>query len=122
MGRPPPCTITIARRGCCDAAPGPRSLRVDGMATRRTPAARLQVDIHIGRQYDSAVKIAVKAGVPRRPCELSSTQAGCLPPSATPPRGPDPDPNRRSEEHTSELQSLMRISYAVFCLQKNNTI
>src|SRR3546814_5054227 len=26
---------------------------------------------------------------------------------------------RRSEEHTSELQSLMRISYAVFCLQKN---
>src|SRR3546814_4477439 len=28
---------------------------------------------------------------------------------------------RRSEEHTSELQSLMRISYAVFCLQKKNT-
>src|SRR3546814_1380053 len=27
---------------------------------------------------------------------------------------------RRSEEHTSELQSLMRISYAVFCLQKQN--
>src|SRR3546814_3021363 len=26
---------------------------------------------------------------------------------------------RRSEEHTSELQSLMRISYAVFCLKKN---
>src|SRR3546814_2166516 len=31
--------------------------------------------------------------------------------------------SRRSEEHTSELQSLMRISYAVFCLKKkkNNT-
>src|SRR3546814_1561094 len=27
---------------------------------------------------------------------------------------------KRSEEHTSELQSLMRISYAVFCLQKKN--
>src|SRR3546814_7087212 len=27
-------------------------------------------------------------------------------------------PNDRSEEHTSELQSLMRISYAVFCLKK----
>src|SRR3546814_2792504 len=27
----------------------------------------------------------------------------------------------RSEEHTSELQSLMRISYAVFCLKKKNT-
>src|SRR3546814_7692098 len=34
-------------------------------------------------------------------------------------------PEQRSEEHTSELQSLMRISYAVFCLKKkkrlNNT-
>src|SRR3546814_7677104 len=28
------------------------------------------------------------------------------------------DPGLRSEEHTSELQSLMRISYAVFCLKK----
>src|SRR3546814_3263139 len=28
----------------------------------------------------------------------------------------------RSEEHTSELQSLMRISYAVFCLKKNTAI
>src|SRR3546814_10851999 len=28
---------------------------------------------------------------------------------------------RRSEEHTSELQSLMRISYAVFCLKKKKT-
>src|SRR3546814_4985634 len=31
---------------------------------------------------------------------------------------PDGHRNVRSEEHTSELQSLMRISYAVFCLQK----
>src|SRR3546814_6251343 len=33
-------------------------------------------------------------------------------------------PNKcgRSDEHTSELQSLMRTSYAVFCLQKTNTI
>src|SRR3546814_4196697 len=29
--------------------------------------------------------------------------------------------SHRSEEHTSELQSLMRISYAVFCLKKKNT-
>src|SRR3546814_2587704 len=29
-------------------------------------------------------------------------------------------PWQRSEEHTSELQSLMRISYAVFCLKKKN--
>src|SRR3546814_1287410 len=31
-------------------------------------------------------------------------------------------PPARSEEHTSELQSLMRISYAVFCLKKKHTI
>src|SRR3546814_4007594 len=40
---------------------------------------------------------------------------------------PIPDDQRRtererSEEHTSELQSLMRISYAVFCLKKKNNI
>src|SRR3546814_9580973 len=37
--------------------------------------------------------------------------------------GVKPEPgtfNARSEEHTSELQSLMRISYAVFCLNKKN--
>src|SRR3546814_8017238 len=38
----------------------------------------------------------------------SSTSRPALPPRAGP----------RSEEHTSELQSLMRISYAVFCLKK----
>src|SRR3546814_10838908 len=37
----------------------------------------------------------------------------------TPPR--DYSIGKRSEEHTSELQSLMRISYAVFCLKKKTT-
>src|SRR3546814_6394500 len=35
---------------------------------------------------------------------------------------PDASPRTRSEEHTSELQSLMRISYAVFCLKKKKKI
>src|SRR3546814_5066967 len=35
-------------------------------------------------------------------------------------RGQNRHPDARSEEHTSELQSLMRISYAVFCLKKKN--
>src|SRR3546814_4700122 len=35
---------------------------------------------------------------------------------------PADQPWSRSEEHTSELQSLMRISYAVFCLKKKKTI
>src|SRR3546814_6236773 len=33
----------------------------------------------------------------------------------------EPGKGDRSEEHTSELQSLMRISYAVFCLKKKKT-
>src|SRR3546814_8561161 len=35
-------------------------------------------------------------------------------------RSPCPTTEQRSEEHTSELQSLMRITYAVFCLKKNS--
>src|SRR3546814_2491275 len=35
---------------------------------------------------------------------------------------PEAVQRQRSEEHTSELQSLMRISYAVFCLKKKKTI
>src|SRR3546814_9058545 len=49
-------------------------------------------------------------------------QANSVAPDYT---SPDPDPGNRSEEHTSELQSLMRISYAVLCLKKkkqNNRI
>src|SRR3546814_3946352 len=43
----------------------------------------------------------------------SPPKSNCAPPGRNPPeRAP------RSEEHTSELQSLMRISYAVFCLKK----
>src|SRR3546814_4667250 len=43
--------------------------------------------------------------------------------SAHPPEYPEKisDALPRSEEHTSELQSLMRISYAVFCLKKKKT-
>src|SRR3546814_2008280 len=44
-----------------------------------------------------------------------------LPPAARPKRYGRPIEQARSEEHTSELQSLMRISYAVFCLKKKKT-
>src|SRR3546814_5443238 len=48
-----------------------------------------------------------------RPGEPERAQAGTSPVK--------PSPARRSEEHTSELQSLMRISYAVFCLKQTHT-
>src|SRR3546814_2697674 len=57
-------------------------------------------------------------------CGLLNQRLGRTP---TPPVGrgsharPVNLPERRSEEHTSELQSLMRISYAVSCLKKKNT-
>src|SRR3546814_3826424 len=47
-----------------------------------------------------------------------STRASPGPPPCRRPAGRRR--RRRSEEHTSELQSLMRISYAVFCLKKKN--
>src|SRR3546814_9678817 len=48
------------------------------------------------------------------------------PAPSTPPPLPSPRHDKasrtRSEEHTSELQSLMRISYAVFCFKKKNIL
>src|SRR3546814_5134890 len=56
---------------------------------------------------------------------LSASIASSSPPACRPPRPTHPlytqQRSIRSEEHTSELQSLMRISYAVFCLKKKNT-
>src|SRR3546814_2859576 len=48
------------------------------------------------------------------------TRAGPRPSIAKAPSISSPRRYVRSEEHTSELQSLMRISYAVFCLKKKN--
>src|SRR3546814_4176480 len=71
-----------------------------------------------------------------RPCFLPRRRWRLRPPWEPAPGIPPPAPGSgsrvpphestlyrslRSEEHTSELQSLMRISYAVFCLKKNNT-
>src|SRR3546814_19807805 len=67
-------------------------------------------------------------GRPRRTGRRWGRRAarGPDPPERSPPGPPRADRPRRhsacrrSEEHTSELQSLMRISYAVFCLKKKN--
>src|SRR3546814_7252595 len=56
----------------------------------------------------------------RSPGTASSSSAPrCRTPASARPRRSF---SSRSEEHTSELQSLMRISYAVFCLKKKNNI
>src|SRR3546814_3643424 len=63
----------------------------------------------------------VPCSAPRPPVVPSSPRPGpSLPPCGCRHRTPWPGTRSppRSEEHTSELQSLMRISYAVFCLKK----
>src|SRR3546814_4903421 len=58
---------------------------------------------------------AADPGLGRTPCRYAPARARGLNSGADLQSGRD-----RSEEHTSELQSLMRISYAVFCLKKKN--
>src|SRR3546814_4329919 len=55
----------------------------------------------------------------RLTCELD---AGAVTGAGTAPGGVPTTAGDRSEEHTSELQSLMRSSYAVFCLKKKKSV
>src|SRR3546814_3289534 len=57
---------------------------------------------------------------PLRPASLLSTTLTTFGSAVPVPVSLSPTPAERSEEHTSELQSLMRIYYAVFCLNKKN--
>src|SRR3546814_1076242 len=73
------------------------------------------------------VKCGVYSSQTPSPCRIC-TPSGCWPCaigrpiiSASPPVATPACVLPRSEEHTSELPSLMRISYAVFCLKKKNT-
>src|SRR3546814_1243232 len=75
--------------------------------------------------FRSRVAVEVGAGGERQPCRgrprplLHELRLGRGRPCACARRfGIGHRGGRRSEEHTSELQSLMRISYAVFCLKK----
>src|SRR3546814_5431014 len=89
-----------------------RHHRLVARLSQEAVAGRMGVD----RAYISAVERGVQnvtllmlweiaQALDVRPCDLLNE-------SIVQPQSP------RSEEHTSELQSLMRISYAVFCLQK----
>src|SRR3546814_10063285 len=57
--------------------------------------------------------------IPKMPPYVPPISTENKQPAQTEPEKKQP-PVKRSEEHTSELQSLMRISYAVFCLKKKN--
>src|SRR3546814_9232624 len=83
------------------------------LAAQRHARVRRRQDVEVGRQHREGARPA--AGASGRGPALRPA-LGALPAAA----GLDAAPGR-SEAHTSELQSLMRISYAVFSLKKKTT-
>src|SRR3546814_8354864 len=75
------------------------------------------------RLSGSAFHVMRRARMVRLPVAIAFRMR-CLPSATAPFQSSRIGWDRRSEEHTSELKSLMRISYAVFCLnkKKNNKI
>src|SRR3546814_2806645 len=84
----------------------PRRKRV----TRPGAARKARVS---GSAFAAAAAAGGTAGSVNVPSSASAVRSKSAPPVVSCRRGAV-----RSEEHTSELQSLMRISYAVFCLKK----
>src|SRR3546814_7125655 len=77
----------------------------------------------LGHDRRAADRVRTAAGRTAAPAARATTRTACV--IAAGHAAAEPDrrgggraDGRRSEEHTSELQSLMRISYAVFCLKK----
>src|SRR3546814_1271733 len=82
-------------------------------------------DLHAGHQMPPAEPVEQEREQPvDHSMHAPAEQAQPAPEAADAPVDPHAghDMAPRSEEHTSELQSLMRISYAVFCLQKKKKI
>src|SRR3546814_4667729 len=72
-------------------------------------AERRQRDLHLARMVSAEMHDTAKAIATRHDVSADAVLADLL------------DAPSRSEEHTSELQSLMRISYAVLCLKNKTT-
>src|SRR3546814_9744089 len=88
---------------------GPQAVAVTDFPKRRR-AARVMSGVL------SITSLMTRAAPERQPSASCRSMTVAKPQSNAKLRGP-----RRSEEHTSELQSLMRISYAVFCLKQKKT-
>src|SRR3546814_4137794 len=85
---------------------------LDGAGGRNVPALLVGgPDLQCGDDLGVALHLGLR-GNPRRTMVGPAHRLGAVQLAQRPVKGP------RSEEHTSELQSLMRTSYAVFCLKK----
>src|SRR3546814_2154023 len=86
---------------------------------------RKPLNVRAGKRKKRPSVNATKSAASMKPPSLPSVRLARKPsgkrrPNGTALRAKMPRGSKRSEEHTSELQSLMRISYAVFCLKKKN--
>src|SRR3546814_4945852 len=100
----------------------PRSTRTDTLFPYTTlfrsceklvVEGRVEADLRDSQSLEISEPGLFKGNATVEDCEISGTFEGDLTVTGL---------LVRSEEHTSELQSLMRISYAVFCLKKKNKI
>src|SRR3546814_1996146 len=91
----------------------PRSTRTDTLF----PYTTLFRSYHLGHMFRNPGLVGLAKGK-SRPCWFVGPPYGLLVSSQRCHGHPGRPAFIRSEEHTSELQSLMRISYAVFCLKK----
>src|SRR3546814_4120246 len=117
------CGGQVFRGGEVGKAKGLGAGRVADAVDRQRPGARRQVEHRVAGEV-GAVGAAERAridqlavGPGQRPVEAR----GIAQRIEQQPRRRVEGEAVRSEEHTSELQSLMRISYAVFCLKKKKT-
>src|SRR3546814_2601973 len=92
----------------------PRSTRTDTLFPYTTLfRSGAEDQVGGGARHEQPGELADADGVDGRVPQRGVNADGCE-------RGDHAADHPRSEEHTSELQSLMRISYAVFCLKKKN--
>src|SRR3546814_3497392 len=93
------------------------TLPVDAPNARRTPISRTRCVTRLPSSAASPADASTSASTPSGVNRLSTSRVHALARQ----RRAAKLPTSRSEEHTSELQSLLRISYAVFCLKQKTT-
>src|SRR3546814_989855 len=104
--------------------------QVEALIVAPVPAAELAVQTLVERWFRRGRLMQARdlSCQPASPCalgrdqQLKPTHMHCLRAALEPEEHLIQRTQRRSEEHTSELQSLMRISYAVSCLKKNTNL
>src|SRR3546814_2573915 len=124
-------TMTLSPQSACGVKLGlclPRRMLAMIVATRPTTRPSASISTHFFSTVAAFADwvVLVSAFMARSLTEMDlgeGPERSAAPKRAAPP-GPTGTRRRfgagRSEEHTSEIQSLMRISYAVFCLKKKN--